>query len=273
MNTFTKKYDDEIDIFELAFYLLSKWRYLVVGLLLGALLSGARVYVKPDTYMSSSMVFVLSKTTTITSMADLQVSSTLSDDFIVIAKSNPVIDSIINEVEEKHGTRYTREYIKKILSVTNMTDTRVLRFMVTCEDPQIACDVSNAAANIMRSQISDIMKSDEPTMVEKAEVALEPVDKNYVKFISLGGMIGLVLVAILWTIPYLLDDRIVSSEEVEEYLGKPVMGVIPFEQSMDAVYDHNNLSKRQLRKKRKAERKEAKEAKKYEQNLKKVERL
>lgn len=270
MNSYSNMYDDEIDLLELAFYLLSKWRFLLIGLLMGALLSGARVYVKPDTYMSSSMVFVLSKTTTITSMADLQVSSTLSDDFIVIAKSNPVIDSIINEVEEKDGERFTREYIKKILSVTNMTDTRVLRFMVTCEDPQIACDVSNAAANIMRSQISDIMKSDEPTLVEEAEVALEPVDKNYFKFIALGGMIGLVLVAILWTIPYLLDDRVVSSEEIEEYLGKTVMGVIPFEQSMEAASHHKSLSKRQLRKKRKAERKKAR---KYEQSLKKVERL
>lgn len=81
------------------------------------------------------------------------------------------------------------------------------------------------------------MKSDPPTTVEKAEVADAPIDSGFMKNTWLVGMLaGLIIVAVLWTIPYLKDDTIKTSEDVEKYLEMSVLASIP----LDKELEHKN---------------------------------
>lgn len=57
----------EIDLVSLFFYLLDKWKLLFLGAVVGVVLAGALVFFQTPMYESSSTLYVLSKTTSITS--------------------------------------------------------------------------------------------------------------------------------------------------------------------------------------------------------------
>ena len=79
--------------------------------MIGAIIMGAITqFMITPLYESSAMLYVLNKTTSVTTMADIQIGSALSSDFEVIAKSKPVIDTAIKQLEEETGKRYTASY-------------------------------------------------------------------------------------------------------------------------------------------------------------------
>lgn len=82
----------EIDLVSLFFYLIDKWKLLFLGAVVGVVLAGALVFFQTPMYESNSTLYVLSKTTSITSITDLQVGTELTSDFSVIATSKPVIN-------------------------------------------------------------------------------------------------------------------------------------------------------------------------------------
>lgn len=91
----------EIDLVSLFFYLIDKWKLLFLGAVVGVVLAGALVFFQTPMYESNSTLYVLSKTTSITSMADLQVGTELTSDFSVIATSKPVIDGCNQDIEKR----------------------------------------------------------------------------------------------------------------------------------------------------------------------------
>ena len=50
-------------------------------------------------YTSTSMVYILSKETTLTSLADLQIGSQLTQDYKIIVTSRPVISEVIDKLK------------------------------------------------------------------------------------------------------------------------------------------------------------------------------
>ena len=77
----------EIDLGELFAVLMKRWwLILLTTVLCGALaLLGTLTLMKPK-YESSAMLYILSKTTSVTSLADIQIGSELTADFEVTAK-------------------------------------------------------------------------------------------------------------------------------------------------------------------------------------------
>lgn len=128
----------EIDLVSLFFYLIDKWKLLFLGAVVGVVLAGALVFFQTPMYESSSTLYVLSKTTSITSITDLQVGTELTSDFSVIATSKPVIDGAIKTLK-KDNIKLTRKEIKKMLTVANKTDTRMLSITVTSDDAKLSC--------------------------------------------------------------------------------------------------------------------------------------
>lgn len=105
----------EIDLVSLFFYLIDKWKLLFLGAVVGVVLAGALVFFQTPMYESNSTLYVLSKTTSITSMADLQVGTELTSDFSVIATSKPVIDGAIKTLK-KDNIKLTRKEIKQMVA-------------------------------------------------------------------------------------------------------------------------------------------------------------
>ena len=92
--------------------------------------------------------------------------------------------------------------------------------------------MANAAAEAMSEQMAYIMKTDEPTTVEKAEVESTPIGPNVQKNLLMGILAGLVLACGVLLVGYLINDTIKTEEDVKRYLGVPTLIVIPTEKRL-----------------------------------------
>lgn len=219
--------NDVIDLKELFFVYVKKWWLLLIGALAGAAIafSVSRFLITPE-YESTAMLYVLSKTTSVTSMVDFQLGDALAGDFSVIAKSNPVIDQAVEQIREKTGKNYTRSQVLNMISVNNQ-ETRILVIKAVSTDPEDASIVANCVADATKDQMANITKSDPPTTVEEAEPTKAPVSPNIVKNTEKGFLLGLVLILAILTLQTVMNDNIKTAEDVQNYLGLNTLVVVP----------------------------------------------
>lgn len=228
MNDNHIKEEDTIDLLELFYVLLRKWwLILLVGILGAAIAFSYTYFLVEPLYESKSMLYILNKTTSVTSMADLQIGTELTADFEVIALSNPVLDRAAEQIKKKEGKAFTRNQIKGMLTVANEADTRILTISAISANPEDACMVANAVAEQTATRMAEIMKSDAPTTVQSAEIAKTPISPNKMKNTIMGFLAGAVLLCAVLVIQYLVNDNIRTEEDVEKYLGVSTILVLP----------------------------------------------
>lgn len=226
-----KEFDDEMEIDLLALFrtLLRKWWLIAICAVIGASIAIAvTVLLITPKYQSKAMLYILNKTTSVTSLADIQIGSELTKDFEVIAKSKPVIDGAIEKIQEEEGKTFTREDIYRMLTVGNESGTRILVISATSESPQDACIVANAVAEVTATEMGVIMKSDPPTNVERAEVSKKPVSPSLMKNTAMGFLLGALLVCAVLVMQFLMNDNIKTEEDIEKYLGLTTLVAIPY---------------------------------------------
>lgn len=219
----------EIDLIELVHVLLRKWWLILVVALAGFAISvGYTKFAVTPMYESKAMLYVLPNTTSVTSVADLQIGMAITGDFEVIATSKPVIDKAIQTIKKEEGKKFTRSTIKGMITVENMEDTRILVIKAKSANPEHACWVANAMAEATAERMAEITKKDPPTTVEMAEVSKSPVSPSMTKNAALGFIIGAVLVCGILVVQFLLNDNIKTEEDVEKYLGEVTLVSIPY---------------------------------------------
>lgn len=216
----------EIDLLELFYVLMKKLWIIILCGVVGAVVafSGTKLLITPQ-YTASSMIYILSETTSITSLADIQLGASLAEDFIVIGKSRPVIERVIRQLDLE--TNY--EELASTISIVNKTDTHILTISVTNPDPELAADISNTLAENIKEQIADIMGTEEPNTVEEAVVPTKPSSPSTMKNTLMGGALGALLVSAVIILLHLLDDTIKNEEDVKKYLGLNTLAAIPLE--------------------------------------------
>jgi capsular polysaccharide biosynthesis protein len=220
---------DGIDLVEMGLVLLHHWWLLVIGLLVGALIAGCyTVFGITPLYKASSTIYIFNKTTSITSLSDIQLGSQLTVDFQIIAKSREVLEAVIEDCDLKMSP----DSLRGSLSVTNPVDSHMLTITVTNPNPELAARIANSAADILRQQVADIMNTDKPSTVERAVVPTGPSSPNVTRNIEMGALVGLALVAAFLVIRFLLDDTISTEEDVRKYLGLNTLASIPYDKSL-----------------------------------------
>ena len=127
----------EIDILQILRVLKKKlWLILLIGILAGGGAGAYSKYVIIPQYQSTAMVYVLSKETTLASLADLQIGSQLTKDYKIIITSRPVLTEVINKL----GLNLSYEGLVDKITIDNPKDTRILSITAQDPSPQITPD-------------------------------------------------------------------------------------------------------------------------------------
>lgn len=214
----------EIDLLELFYALRHRWWAILLALVIGA--GAAGVYTKKliaPHYQSTSMVYVLSKETTLASLADLQIGSQLTKDYSVIIKSRPVLQEVI----DKQNLDLTTDELGEMITIDNPKDTRILSITVEDIEPMRAKAIVDEVTKSASNYIGDIMEMVPPKVIEDGVVAVKPSSPSVKKNAAVGGLGLAVLVCGLICLKTVLDDTIKSEEDIEKYLGLSVLAVIP----------------------------------------------
>jgi len=224
-----KQFDDELelDLSELIQVLLNNWLMILIITLITTFLAFlfTNFMIEPQ-YQSSAMLYNVNNTETDASLSDLQIGTQLSQDFIVIAKSNPVLDAASQEIERKTGSELSRNQIDSMVSVTNKTNTRILVITATANDPQLAAIVANAVTSNAADQMAYIMKSDKPTTVQSVEISSDPISPNKTLNTAIGFVLGLLLSCGFVFLRFALNNKVVTPSDIEN-LGLTNLAVIP----------------------------------------------
>lgn len=213
----------EIDLYELIAMLKKRLLWLLVAALIGlAIFGGVSYFLITPQYTSTAMMYILSKETTVTSLADLQIGSQLTQDYKVMVNSRPVLEKVIEELAL--GINY--KDLRDKLSIENPTDTRILFLTVKDENPDQAKQIVDCIARNASEYIGNIMEMLPPKIIETGEVSWEKSSPNVKLNAILGALLGMALVIGVSMIQVVCDDRIRTKEDVEKYLGIAVLADI-----------------------------------------------
>ena len=218
------KPQDTIDLLELFYVLKKKILLILMAALIGGCVAGVYTqFFMTPVYSSMSSILVLSKETTLTSLADLQLGASLTSDYTVLIKSTPVLEQVI----ENLNLDTTVEELKNQISINNPTDTRILEITVQDTDAGMAKKVVDEIANVSSDYIGDKMEVVPPKVIEVGKIATVRTSPSVKKNIMLGFLLGFVACAGIIVVYAVMDDTIKTEEDIEKYLGVSVLAKVP----------------------------------------------
>lgn len=214
----------EIDLREIFYALKAKILLILMVALIGACVAAAYTqFLMTPIYSSTSSMLVLSKETTLTSLADLQLGASLTSDYTVLIKSTPVLEQVI----ENLNLDMTTEQLRDTVTINNPADTRILEITVNNADSSLAKDIVDEIANVSSSYIGDKMEVIPPKIIEVGKIATVRTSPSVKKNTALGFLLGFVACAAVVVIFAVMDDTIKTEEDIEKYLGVSVLAKVP----------------------------------------------
>lgn len=217
--------DDVIDLVELFYVLWGHAWQIILCLIAGAAIAFAYTYflVTPLYKATSSIYIVSASNNSVVNLTDLQIGAQLTADYQELLRSRPLLEDVIKNLD----LDLSAGALSSMISITNTSDTRILKITVTSPDPQESADIANELVNQACIYLPDIMETDEPNLVEEAIPPASKSSPSYAKNLVLGGLVGAILCCGVLVLRYLMNDTFVSPDDVTRYLGVQPLAVIP----------------------------------------------
>lgn len=235
----------EIDLRDLFLEVLAFWRLILLALVLGAVIAYAiSKFIMVPQYESTAELYVLSKSTSITSLADIQTGTSLTNDYMVVVEGRPVLDQVITNL----GLDETYKSLEKKVSLENPSNSRILKITVRDTDPLVAKAIADEIAEVGANFISLKMDQDPPTIIQNGYADGDPVSPSTLKNTAVGGILGALLAMAIVVLSYLFNDTIMTAEDVEKKLGLNVLGTLPLEETEDDGEDRSAKKSRKAKK-------------------------
>ena len=229
----------EIDLKELFYLIKSRlWIIILSGAIMAMAVGLYSKFMITPIYTSKTQLYILSKSTSITSLADIQIGTQLTQDYMVLIKSRPVV----NQVIENLYINTTYEELVGGISVANPVNTRILEIRVNYPNPYLAKRIADEFAKVSTEQIAKIMSTEKPTIVDEGIVPTAPSNPNVIKNAFIGGMLGAIIAGAIIIVLNMMDDTIKGSDDVERYLNLSTLGLIPMENGKSGKTGSNRRS-------------------------------
>ncbi len=201
----------------------------IVGMIITGLILGGTVgivskkFIAPE-YSAKSALYIVSASDSILKIADLELGTSITSDYIYLITSRPFITEMKNRLGL--GSEYTYAKLKSMITVENPKNTHTIEITTVSTDDKLAADMSNALAEISVTRIADIMESSHPKIIENAAARGYQVSPNA----TLNAIVSFILGAIaFFTFKYVSiasDNTVKSVEDVDTQLGLNVLGVV-----------------------------------------------
>lgn len=242
----------EINILALCKSLLRK-AWLIV---LCAVVFGIGGYIYTDQcvdpmYRSSILLYVNNSAKTDDndniSSSDLATSQRLVKTYIIILRSDPVMDKVAANLERSTGKKLSGAAINSMITAGAEDDTEVFRVSVSNTDPVLAAEVANSVAAVAPKEIESVILGSSAKVVQQATVAGAPYSPNKTRQAAWVAVIGAVLAIAFVLIREFMDVRIKSEEDLAEICDAPILGYIPeLNQESSTKYSYTPQSKEEV---------------------------
>ena len=226
------------------------WLILLVAVLFGGVAMVYKDATYVDTYKSYGSIFLVEKKEEQFGTNELSYTGMVMDDYIyrVTTEENfrkavellpdelrAVYKDAHSQVDEAELEAYIRKVcssvswgsLRSATSIENVENTHYLRVEVQSTDPILSYAATNAVLKASLVSLSDFFGVEEVAIDEQPRLSYSPASSKSYTAALLAAMVGMALVVGVLVLLYLRDDKINTSEDVEKYLGLPVLAMIP----------------------------------------------
>lgn len=215
----------EIDLVEVFYLLWGNILKILACVVAGAVLAfGFTFFFVTPKYQASASIYIVSASNdSIVNLTDLQIGAQLTADYQELMLSRPLLQDVIRNLEL--DTPY--KSLARQISITNTSDTRILKITVTDADPQLAADIANELVKQACIYLPKIMETESPNLVEDAVVPSQKFSPSYSRNTVLGALLGAVLCCGVLLVRYLMNDTFVTPDDIAKYFGTQPLATIP----------------------------------------------
>lgn len=220
--------EETIDLREYFFILKKKLWIIVTSALVCGLISGlVSFFALTPIYQANTSLIVNkevgNKVTEMTTTDDLNYVQKLAITYGEIIKSRAVITPTI----EKLDLNMTYEALASAVSVTNVSDTQIIKISVQHENPKIAMKICNTIPSIFSEEVQRIVKASGVEVIDKAILPTNPIKPNKKMNVLIAMVLGAMVSVFIIFLIEALNTKIKEPKDIEEKLGIPVFGVVP----------------------------------------------
>ena len=219
---------EEISIKEL-FFILKKWIWLIILLLVVSMVISGLIsfYVLDKEYQAFTTLMVGKpqdyKSENTLEYNDLILNQKLVSTYGELIKTRAVSDKVIANLNLPIS--YTT-FASKV-NVSLVKDTEIIKIQVTDGNPALAADIANETSDVFMEVVKEIMRVENVQVIDPAQVPTSPVSPRPLMNIAIAGVLGIMLGVFIAFLKEFLDNSLKTPEDVEKYLGVPVLGTIP----------------------------------------------
>lgn len=215
---------EEIDLMELFEYFKGKILWIIAAVILAIGVGNVvTVLTRVPMYNSNTTIVLVSENSTTYNTTEQQLNKNLVSTYAEIIKSRKVLNKVIDNL----GLNCSYAKLKSNITVEAVTNTEIIRVIVSDSNPQVAAEISNEIAEVFMSEVQKIYKLNNVSVIDEAEVNKTPYNINYLKDNLIYVLVALVVSCGVIFIIYYFDTSIKTSEEIENKLGLTVVGIVP----------------------------------------------
>lgn len=214
----------EIDLKQIFFLLLDRIGIIIaVGIVCAILAFTYFKFVAEEKYTSTTQIFIIDKQSDKLTSSDINVFAALSNDYIQLIQTDPVLNKVIAEL----GLDISTGALKNKINASKQGDSRIISIKVTDSSPIVAKRIADSVAKAAADRIYAVMEAEVVNVVQPGNIPESPSSPDTMRNTAIAFIAGAFVVCAFVVIRFLLDDTISTADDIEKYLEIPVIGNIP----------------------------------------------
>lgn len=128
----------------------------------------------------------------------------------------------------------------KQINVTSVSETPIIKVVVSHENKDLAVSIANELANVFKTEISKIYNLENISVIDKAIVEEKPYNIHFLKQMAIYGAFGFIISCFVLFVVFYFDNTIKSKKEIESRLNLAVLGEIPVASKLESLEKKKN---------------------------------
>lgn len=229
--------EDEIDLADLIFTLIRRWKLIVLTAIPVVILGVIFAITRPTVYQAETTLIVSNNMSSVSlDSSDISLGQRLVITYSEIAKNKSILNKVIN----KYDLKETTEQLAKLVTITPVDSTELISLTYKNSDPQLAAMVTNEIANEFMDKVVQVMRVRNVNIVEKAQVPVQTLPKKRALILLASVVLGLAAGTGMAFIMEFLHKKLRKPSEIQAILGVSMIGMIPDLENVIAEKDEDS---------------------------------
>ena len=223
--------EKQINIIDLMRLYLHRWWALLIGLIIGAIVSGVMttLFIDPQ-YTATGTLYAedsqepAGKNVQSVDIGTLVVRKELVGTYAEILRSNVFLKQVVAEC----GLGYTYDELQNMLTMKPRNNTEILAINITCKNKDHAYTIAKTFMEMADAQIASVIEGGSVKILDEPNKPETPSSPDHWRNVQLGALAGLVIALLVVFVIDMFDKKVKDAEHLSEYFKYPVLGEIPF---------------------------------------------